>query len=333
MLGGEVSEVLVGHDIPPSPELEGGLSGIDASGSSMLDCNIETPCLGCVPPPLELGGGLSVDCSVPPPPELGVGLPTSELKVGPITVSSASLSHSPELECCVVGNHPYKGKNLRFAELSDTEFSIQVHEEIVASGVHNFVGCQIPVRSKINIEFLRQELVDYPDKAVVDLLEFGFPLGVSGDLAGNSPGYNHGGATRFPVSVASYVRKELSEGAIVGPFQQSPWSSSSVFSPLSTTEKKDCSERRIIMDLSFPPGNSVNDLISTTEYLGAPMRLRYPSVDDLVSLIKKKGKGCALMKRDLSRAFRQFFVDPGEIHLLGFSWEESLFYDQTLPML
>ncbi len=44
------------------------------------------------------------------------------------------------------------------------------------------------------------------------------------------------------------------------------------------------------MDLSFPEGRSVNNMIPKTEYLGAPMRLRYPGVDTLVDIIKQKGK-------------------------------------------
>ncbi len=49
------------------------------------------------------------------------------------------------------------------------------------------------------------------------------------------------------------------------------------------------------MDLSFPAGKSVNDMINPSKYLGKASQLKYPSVDDLVELVKNKGKGCALM--------------------------------------
>ncbi len=87
------------------------------------------------------------------------------------------------------------------------------------------------------------------------------------------------------------------------------------------------------MDLGFPPGRSVNSMIPKSEYLGAHMRLRYPGVDDLVQQIKSKGRGCALMKRDLSRAFRQFPIDPGDINLLSFSWRTLLFYNLAVVMV
>ena len=215
--------------------------------------------------------------------------------------------------------------------LVDKTNVVALHEAVLASKVPNFQGLRIPLETKLNIPFFRKELVEYHDKEVVELMEFGFPLGMVGDIPSNPPGVNHGGAIRFPRSVGKYLKTELQEGAVLGPFKSNPFSPSS-FSPLSTTEKSDSVDRRVIMDLSYPIGHSVNDLISTSEYLGAPMRLRYPSVDDLVKLIKQKGRGCALMKRDLARAFRQFPVDPGDMHVLGFAWEGNLYFDKTLPM-
>ncbi len=62
------------------------------------------------------------------------------------------------------------------------------------------------------------------------------------------------------------------------------------------------------------------------------MRLRYPGVDNLVQLIKSKGRGCTLMKCDLSKAFRQFPIDPGDINLLGFSWRTLFYYNLAVVM-
>ena len=62
------------------------------------------------------------------------------------------------------------------------------------------------------------------------------------------------------------------------------------------------------------------------------MNLTYPTVDDMVSVIKEKGRGCLLFKKDLKRAYRQFPVDPADIHLLGFHWRGKIFVDRVLPM-
>ena len=55
-----------------------------------------------------------------------------------------------------------------------------------------------------------------------------------------------------------------------------------------------------------------------------------PHPPNLVDLVVKKGRGCALMKRDLSRAYRQIPVDIDDIHMLG--WQVSLYFDFTIQM-
>ncbi len=78
-------------------------------------------------------------------------------------------------------------------------------------------------------------------------------------------------------------------------------------------KKHDLEESRVILDLSFPPGNSVNSCIPNGTYLGELYALRYPMVDSLVELIKHKGHGCALFKRDLKSPYRQLLpVDLGD---------------------
>jgi hypothetical protein len=58
------------------------------------------------------------------------------------------------------------------------------------------------------------------------------------------------------------------------------------------------------------------------------VELSYPNVDDLVGIIKDKGPRCMLFKKDLKRAYRQIPVCPGDIHFIGFSWENCLFVDK-----
>ena len=66
--------------------------------------------------------------------------------------------------------------------------------------------------------------------------------------------------------------------------------------------KKETDERRVILDLSFPKGNSINDFISKEEYLGEKMLTVYPNVDDLVQLIKLKRRGCFLFKKRFEKS-------------------------------
>lgn len=142
----------------------------------------------------------------------------------------------------------------------------------------------------------------------------------------------HKGATDYADELENYISRELWEGILLGPFQANPFKVPICISPLSSVEKRDLADRRVIMDLSFPPGNSVNDRIPKNIYLGEDICLKYPSIDELVSLIKKKGRGCALFKRDFKRVYKQFLFDPGNLHYLGFKWRDALYFDMTLPM-
>ncbi len=60
-------------------------------------------------------------------------------------------------------------------DLDDKEFILEVHRLVLASGVPNYMGCRIPLCTKLNIPFLIDSLSDYYDKEIVDFMEFGFP--------------------------------------------------------------------------------------------------------------------------------------------------------------
>ncbi len=130
--------------------------------------------------------------------------------------------------------------------------------------------------------------IDYHDYCLVDLLEFGFSIGATSPIAFNHPCKNHSGALNFTSHIDKYIDIELQKGSIMGLFHSCPYSSYAVYFPLSTIEKKDSTNRRVVMDLSYPPGHSINDMMDLSEYLGISSWLRYPKVDDLVDLIKKK---------------------------------------------
>ena len=43
----------------------------------------------------------------------------------------------------------------------------------------------------------------------------------------------------------------------------------------------------------------MNDGIPSDSYLGEPLVLRYPTIDDIVDAVVTLGRGCHLYKRDL----------------------------------
>ena len=167
------------------------------------------------------------------------------------------------------------------------------------------------------------------DQLTLEFLEYGCPIGLDRGVTLVSNAYpNHRGAREFPNAINSYIQHEVKEGACIGPFQENPFSIACHVSPLNSVEKKDSVEPRVILDLSFPPrggggggGGLVNAAIDMALVSDRDLSLRYPSIDSLVDLLVQCGRGWAMFKRDLKRAYRQIPVDPGDIHVPGYKWD------------
>lgn len=69
------------------------------------------------------------------------------------------------------------------------------------------------------------------------------------------------------------------------------------------------------MDLSHPPGQSVNDHVC--KQLSS---LHYISVDTAVDYILQLGPGALLSKVDVKHAYRNLPIHPDDRHLLGMAW-------------
>ena len=168
---------------------------------------------------------------------------------------------------------------------------------------------------------------------MVDFIEFGWPIESKVNLSGERLPRNQAGARANRNKLKEYIVDELSRGTIVGPFKSNPLGVDAHFSPLDVIPKRDSDDIRVIMNLSYPHDDTaVNAGLCKDQYLGKSVLLKYPSVEDLVSIIKKKGRGCLLFKCDLWKCYHQIVMDPGSIHLLGFVVEGELFFDVVLSM-
>ena len=136
----------------------------------------------------------------------------------------------------------------------------------------------------------------------------------------------------YPTEIRKYLKKEIDCEAVLGPFQENPCNRPCFFSPLNTRDKKDSKGKRIILDLSFPEGNSVNDGLDKTKYFREDIVLKFPTVDKLAEIMVSKGVGCLMFKRDLKRYYRQSLVDPVDAVKLGYMFEDEMFFDAALPM-
>ena len=210
---------------------------------------------------------------------------------------------------------------------------ILLAHKVTASGVPNRFGCRIPVCNNWNIPFLEAWLRDYEDFEVVEWIKFGFSVSRDDSAPDPTPtNINHKGANEFPEAIDEYLSNEIKLGSTMGPFDIPPFVTRIGISPLSSREKKNSGKRRIILDLSFPEGASVNSAIDKHFYCGKPIDLRYPTIDTLSERVARLGVGTLMWKKDMQRFFRQLSLCPRDYSLIGYRWRNSLFFDKSIPM-
>ena len=205
---------------------------------------------------------------------------------------------------------------------------VEAHAKIQRSGLPNFMHARIPLNIQLKVHCWKKYLHSYWDQQLVDLIQFGFPLDFDRWIPLQSTEVNHNSALKYSEHVSKYIQEELQYGAVLGPFKQFPFTRH--VSPFLTRDKPNSNNRRVILDLSFPPGKSVNAGVSKDKYLGSYFELKYPSVDNIVDSLKQLGPTALLYKIDISRAFRHIRIDPGDLDLLGLRHGEY-FIDGTLP--
>ena len=208
--------------------------------------------------------------------------------------------------CNVITHELWKSQtdfNFGFIPLSDfclsdsTEINnmenycpITAHKIVKQYNKPNYLGARLKVDSQLNLDEWKKELVGYWDSQLIDLLCFGFPL----DFNWGSPlqweGSNHKSAIEYPGDINAYLIEELQFKAIVGPFDHHPCPGGHI-SPFLTREKPNSENRRVIVDLSWPFGQSVNAGIDKTPYLGTYFLLTLPTIDHITDQLKFLGKG------------------------------------------
>ena len=202
-------------------------------------------------------------------------------------------------------------------------------------GYPNRFGARIPVESNWKLDKFAELLHGYEDKEVVEWLRYGWPSGRLPTAIKPSRTFkNHKGAKDHPEALKKYITKETKKGAVLGPFKAIPFMDIDKvgISPISTRPKKHTTERRIIVDLSFPEGGAVNDGMIKDNYLGLNIQLKFPKTDDLALRVYQLGHNTYMYKVDLSRYFRQLPMDPGDYSLVGYIINGQLYFDKVLPM-
>ena len=152
----------------------------------------------------------------------------------------------------------------------------------------------------------------------------GFRIGFVGPHV-HSYARNHKSVTDNEQVFASKISKELSANRICGPFKVLPFPNLRV-SPLGLIPKRD-GDYRVIHDLSYPKGQGINADIPR-EFT----HVQYETLDWVLDLIRKVGRGALIAKADIENAFRLLPIHPDDHELLGFCFNGYYYYDCCLPM-
>ena len=214
---------------------------------------------------------------------------------------------------------PLQEQLLPGPDIGTSKFSgtlLQIHDIVKKSGKPNFLKACIPIQSQLKEEALG----NYWDRQLLELIKFGFPLDFNhvcdlGQYTGN-----HSSAIDCPKDIKAYIQGELYYGALLGAFKDNPIKGGHC-SPFMTHSKPNSDRRRVIVDLSWSQGASVNAGNDRFSYLDSAFALTFPTVDDITAELRCLGRGALLYKVDVSRAFRHVKVDPGDYDLLGLYWD------------
>lgn len=174
---------------------------------------------------------------------------------------------------------------------------VRLSDEVRACGAPNAFAAKRPVQSGFNIDYWFQYLEHYEDRIVVDFLHYGWPINCRAHVLPLSTLRNHPSAAANDNCLTLYIAKELDHQSVMGPCHCNPFNSDWVVSPLMCVPKHDSDELRIVHDLSFREGFSVNDGISKDSYLDQSFKLRLPGIDRLVEFINAKGRAVVIFSR------------------------------------
>lgn len=143
------------------------------------------------------------------------------------------------------------------------------------------------------------------------------------DFQNTSDAKNRRSALDNPGLVSAKLKKDFALGLIAGPFQTPPLTNFRV-SPLGLVPTKE--HDRLIHDLSFPRGLSINEFISDEDSAG-----HYETVDRLIKIIICFGPGALFAKAEYEAAFRILPIHPKDYKRLAMSWDNQ-FYHRVLQM-
>lgn len=239
---------------------------------------------------------------------------------------------NPNSHMVIVGDMASKGHVNRETRANSSTSVVSVAKKLpprTVTGPSVSTSPSLPkLPTPVNADRLKSLLIKYnKSQELVVGFSSGFSLGISGEIipAIDTP-ENHKSARESPGLVLDKLVKEINKGRIAGPFNQLPFPDL-IISPLGLIPKKEPGKYRLIHNLSYPEGNSVNSLIPQ-EFSA----VQYETIEHAIDLVRGFGKGCLMAKADIEDAFRLLPIHPSQYKYLGFLWDKQYYFDKCLPM-
>ena len=169
------------------------------------------------------------------------------------------------------------------------------------------------------------------DKETIAVLQYRFLAGYQGPIITPS-GYNHPSDTQYPCDIKKYIDTEVREGAMLGPFSQTPFSPWCQTNPLLTRPPKGLFWPQVHYELlvASSPQLSVINFVAPPK--GSQQKMYLHSNEDLCVLIRKAGRWHFIFFTDVRRAYCQLPLDPGDWPLVCFNFEDSFHVDRSLSL-
>ena len=188
-----------------------------------------------------------------------------------------------------------------------------------------------PISTPLRVDAWRAALEPHPDQALARYITTGLTTGFRVGFKYGSPlrssTANMQSANLHPEVITAYLQKEISLGRMLGPFPSPDGLPQLHINRFGVIPKgHQTGKWRLITDLSYPAGASVNDGIDPTI-----CSLSYTTIDDIAHLLSQYGPGALLAKIDIESAYRLIPVHPQDRPLQTMAWQGQLYIDPMLP--
>lgn len=189
--------------------------------------------------------------------------------------------------------------------------ALQVYKACREAAAYNILGPRITIPTCNRMDAWKSQSTGRDDDHwLMECIEMGFPMQYHGPPLRNETTPNHPSAQNFQDHVEEYIALEQKLGAIVGPFSEPPFTPWCNVAPLMTREKSNKKDRRIIVDLSFPPEKGPNAYVTRNKVFGQMVTHTLPTIQDVINIVIGLDFNVVLGSIDIARAYRNFRLEP-----------------------